>query len=400
MSENDQLPLQGIRILDFTRVLAGPLCTMLLGDLGADVIKVENPSNGDETRTWGPPWVGNQSAYFICLNRNKRSLTLDLKSEQGRQIAQTLARESHIIIENFKPGQMTRFGLGYETLRKQNAALVYCSITGFGQTGPYHDRPGYDFVIQAMSGLMSITGTVDGEAYKVGVAVSDVFTALYACNAIQAALRHAEHTGIGQHIDMALFDSQLAALVNIASNYLVGGTTPARYGNAHANIVPYQTFEASDGAFAVAVGNDGQFRRLCTLLERPALSDDPRFATNPARVANRDTLIEILQAIFTTAPVDVWVERLLAAGIPAGPINTIAQALEDPHTVERGMVEEMQIDDATAVKMLKSPLNLSETPPVNRLPPPRHGEHTREILRDVVGLPEGTIRQMQADGIV
>lgn len=400
MSENNQLPLRGVRILDFTRVLAGPLCTMLLGDLGADVIKVENPGNGDETRTWGPPWAGDQSAYFLCLNRNKRSLTLDLKSRRGRQIAQTLAGESHIVIENFKPGQMARFGLGYETLREQNATLVYCSITGFGQTGPYHNRPGYDFVIQAMSGLMSITGPVDGEAYKVGVAVSDVFTALYACNAIQAALRHAEYTGIGQHIDMALFDSQLAALVNIASNYLVGGATPARYGNAHANIVPYQTFEASDGAFAVAVGNDGQFRRLCTLLEYPALSDDPRFATNPARVANRDALIEILQAIFVTAPVDVWVERLLAAGIPAGPINTIAQALEDPHTLERGMVEDMQIDGTTTVKMLKSPLNLSETPPVSRLPPPRHGEHTEEILRDVVGLSEGTIRQMQADGIV
>lgn len=376
--------LSGIRVLDFSRVLAGPLCSMILGDLGADVIKVENPATGDETRAWGPPWAGDLSAYYLSVNRNKRSITLDLKSERDQKIAHALASTSHIVIENFKPGQMQSFNLGYETLHRINPALVICSITGFGHTGTYSNRPGYDFVIQAMSGLMSITGRAEDEPHKVGVAVSDVFTALYACNAILAALRHAERTGEGQHIDMALLDSQIAALVNVGSNFLISGDNPARYGNQHQNIVPYQVFHAADGAFVVAVGNDRQFEQLCRLIDRPDLCADPRYRTNPARVANREALINILSEIFQKRPVNAWVDALLALNIPAGPINTVEQALNDVYVNERGMVQPVTLSNGETVSLVNSPLHLSATPPTIRRPPPQLGEHTEEILRDLV----------------
>jgi crotonobetainyl-CoA:carnitine CoA-transferase CaiB-like acyl-CoA transferase len=396
--------LAGIRVLDFTRVLAGPVCTMILGDMGADVIKVEQHTRGDDTREWGPPYAGDavdrQSAYFLSVNRNKRSLTLNLKTQQGREIARQLASKSHIVIENFKLGQMAGFGLGYADLKLINPALVYCSITGFGQTGLYQERPGYDYVIQAMSGLMSITGAADGLPHKVGVAISDVIAGLFATNGILAALRHSERTGQGQYVDIALLDTQIAALVNIASNYLVGGQTPLRLGNLHPNIVPYQTFTASDGEFVLAVGNDGQFRQLCHLLQREELASDERFATNPARVANRNTLIPILQTIFLQRPREAWITALLDMGIPAGPINDVAQALNDPHVQARGLIQETMLSNNTLLNFVGSPLHLSETPPQVRYAPPALGQHTDEILREVLDFDSDTIGQLREQDVL
>ena len=397
-------PLAGVRVLDFSRVLAGPLCTMLLADLGADVIKVEDPTQGDETRAWGPPWAGSgddaTSAYFLSVNRNKRSLTLNLKSDAGRDVARRLAAQSQIVVENFRPGQMARFGLSYADLAALNPALVYCSISGFGQTGPYADRPGYDFVIQGMSGLMSITGPVDGEPYKVGVALADVIAGQYALSSILAALRHAEHTGQGQQLDVALLDTQLAALVNVASNTLVSGQTPARYGNAHANIVPYQAFRAADGEFTVAVGNDRQFAALCGALGQPGWATDPRFATNPQRSQNRQTLIPLLQAVFLTQPVAVWVETLLALGVPSGPINTVDVALADPHVHARGLVREVTLSNGTDARLVGPAVPFSATPAEVRLPPPALGQHTDAILREALGIDAATIAAYHAAGVV
>jgi crotonobetainyl-CoA:carnitine CoA-transferase CaiB-like acyl-CoA transferase len=377
---------------------------MLLADLGADVIKVEDPAHGDDTRQWGPPWAGERdnaaSAYFLSVNRNKRSLTLNLKSDEGQEIARRLAARSQIVVENFKPGQMTRFGLDYAALSSLNPALVYCSITGFGQTGPYASRPGYDFVIQGMSGLMSVTGPVEGPPSKVGVALADVIAGQYALSSILAALRHAEQSGQGQQIDVALFDTQLAALVNVASNYLVSGQTPARYGNEHANIVPYQSFSAADGEFTVAVGNDRQFAALCRLLERPEWATDPRFATNPQRVQNRQTLIPLLQAAFLTQPVETWVEALLALGIPCGPINTVAAALEDPHVQARGLVQNVTLPDGTQTRLVGPAIPFSATPAEVRLPPPSLGQHTDAILRGELGMNAITISTYRSAGII
>jgi crotonobetainyl-CoA:carnitine CoA-transferase CaiB-like acyl-CoA transferase len=397
-----QKALAGIRVLDFSRVLAGPFCTMLLGDLGAEVIKVENPSGGDDTRHWGPPWAGDSglSAYFASVNRNKRSLTLNLKSQTGRDLARQLATKSHILIENFKAGQMAEFGLGYEDLKQINPALVYCSITGFGQTGPYRDRPGYDYVIQAMSGLMSITGPADGEPHKVGVAVSDVFTGLFAVTSILAALRHAEQTGEGQHIDIALLDSQIAALVNIASNYLVSGQTPERLGNEHPNIVPYQVFQASDRDFVVAVGNDRQFMALCKLIGQPELATDPLYADNPNRLKNRANLIDILQAVFKTQPASEWVDGLLAAGIPAGPINDVATSLNDPQVQARGLIHEIPLDGDDMLRMVGPAMKLSNTPAEVYLPPPLLGEHTDAILHDLLQIDETKLKQLHNSGTI
>jgi crotonobetainyl-CoA:carnitine CoA-transferase CaiB-like acyl-CoA transferase len=396
--------LDGVRVLDFSRVLAGPFCTMMLGDLGADVIKVEHPARGDDTREWGPPWFDTgeeaQSAYFVSVNRNKHSLTLNLKMDAGQALARQLAARSQVVIENFKRGQMAEFGLGYEHLRPANPGLVYCSITGFGQSGPYRDRPGYDFVIQAMSGLMSITGPVEGPPYKIGVAISDVIAGLCACSAILAALRHSERTGQGQFIDVALLDTQIAALVNVASNYLVSGQTPRRYGNQHPNIVPYQTFRAADGEFVVAVGNDGQFARLCELIGRPDLSGDPRFATNPARVENRAVLIPLLQEVFAPRPAAEWVEALLVAGIPAGPINDIPAILNDPHVQARGLVNEVSTPAGDSLSLIGPSVRLSESPGEVRLPPPKLGEHTADILHEVLGLDDDTLAAYRAQGVI
>jgi crotonobetainyl-CoA:carnitine CoA-transferase CaiB-like acyl-CoA transferase len=395
--------LAGVRVLDFTRVLAGPLCTMMLADLGADVIKIES-FIGDETRQWGPPWAGDgddrQSAYYLSVNRNKRSLALNLKHPAGQQIARDLASQSHIVVENFKPGQMAAFGLSYEDLKALKPALVYGSLTGYGQTGPYAERPGYDYVIQAMSGLMSITGEPEGEPMKVGVAISDVIAGLNMSTALLAALRHAERTGQGQHVDIALYDTQLAALVNIASNYLVSGQNPPRYGSQHANIVPYQTFQAQDGAFVVAVGNDRQFQQLCHLLGQLDLAQDERFATNPARVAHRTELIPLLQGYFAQQPVHVWVDGLLALGIPAGPIQSIAQALDDPHTHARDMIQTVTLPNGASVDLVASPLKLSATPPHIHMPPPQIGQHSASILCEVLGKSEDEIQTLLDMGVI
>jgi crotonobetainyl-CoA:carnitine CoA-transferase CaiB-like acyl-CoA transferase len=387
--------LTDVRVLDFTRVLAGPFCTMILADLGADVIKVES-LDGDETRQWGPPFdAQGRSAYYLSVNRNKRSLTLNLKSEAGRQIARQLAANSQIVVENFKPGGMAAFGLGYDDLRGINPALVYASISGFGQTGPYHERPGYDFVIQAMSGLMSITGEVGGEPSKVGVAIADVVAGLFASSSILAALRHAERSGEGQRLDIALLDTQIAALVNVASSALVSGQTPARYGNAHASIVPYQTFRAADGEFALAVGNDRQFAQLCQLIERAEWASDPRFSTNPARVQNRDVLIALLGSVFSTRPAAEWVAGALALNIPAGTLNTVSQILEDEHIQARGLIHVID-----AVRMVGNPVGFSATPPTVRSVPPDLGEHTDAILRERLGLRDDEIARYRADGVI
>lgn len=396
--------LQGIRVLDFTRVLAGPFCTMLLADFGADVIKVERPIYGDDTHQWGPPYAGDgedkQSAYYLSVNRNKRSLTLNLKSQEGQQIARQLALQSHILIENFKVGQMAEYKLDFESLHAEHPSLVYCSVTGYGQTGPYAQRPGYDYAIQGQSGLMSITGAEDGMPYKVGVAISDVLTGMMAANAIQAALFHAQSTGEGQYIDIALLDSQIAALVNVASNYLISGNPPTRYGNAHANIVPYQTFEAADGYFILNVGNDSQFKQCCKVINQPELAEDERFATNPARVTNRNTLIEILIPIFRQKMVSEWVEKLLANGVPASPINHIPTALSDDHAKARGLVEKVTLANGIEVDLLAPVTKFSHTPATIRRPPPLLGQHTNEILQDMLKLTPSHIQKYREQSIV
>lgn len=394
--------LSGIRVLDFTRVLAGPFCTMMLADMGADVIKVES-LQGDDTRQWGPPWFGSgderESAYYLSVNRSKRSLTLNLKTDAGRQIARGLAAQSQIVVENFKPGTMAGFGLAYDDLSADNLALVYGSITGYGQAGPYRERPGYDFVIQGQSGLMSITGAVDGQPHKVGVAISDVIAGLFAVSSLLAALRHAERTGQGQQVDIALLDTSLAALVNIASSTLITGQPPARYGNAHPNIVPYQPFRAADGQFTLAVGNDRQFAALCQLIERPDLAADSRFSTNPARVENRDVLTPILSTIFLTRSAAEWVEALLARNVPAGLVNDVLTALNDPQIESRGLAQAMPyLDDV--LKLVGPPVGFSTTPAMARTPPPALGQHTDEILRDLLGCDETAITQYRAAGVI
>jgi formyl-CoA transferase len=398
------LPLSGIRVLDFSRVLAGPYCTMLLGDMGADVIKIEEPTRGDETREWGPPWAGDpadrMSAYYLCANRNKRSLTLNLKSDEGRAIARELARKSDVVVENFKPGNLAQYGLGYADLAALNPALVYCSITGFGQAGPYSEQPGYDFVIQAMSGLMSITGEAEGAPYKVGVAISDVIAGLFACMSILAALRHAEATGQGQHLDIALLDTAIASLVNVGSNALIGGAPPGRYGNAHPNIVPYQTFRASDGEFAVAVGNDRQFAQMCRVIGLPELSSDPRYAANPARVQNRAALIAELSAAFAQRTSGEWVAALLKAGVPCGAVNSIPKVLQDEHVQARGLVESIRLENGAQASIIGMPVAFSATPAETRLPPPQHGADTDAILHTLLDKTDGEIEILRRTGIV
>lgn len=375
-------PLQGIRVLDLSRVLAGPYCTMVLGDLGADVIKVE-PPEGDETRGWGPPFAGGESAYYLCVNRNKRDIVIDLKMGEGKKILRDLALQSDIFVENFRPGTLEKFDLDYETLHELNPQLIYCSITGFGQTGSMKDKPGYDFMIQALGGLMSITGEPEGEPMKTGVAVVDLFAGQNAIIAILAALQARTLTGKGQHLDISLFDSQLGWLANVASNYLISGQLPKRHGNAHPNIVPYQSFEASDGWFAIAVGNDRQFVRLCELLGRPELGLDEKFSTNAGRVQNREELIPILVSIFKTASVSEWLKKLDKAELPCGPINNFEQVFSMPTVQEREMVVKMNHPTIGELPLVSSPLKMSETPVEYRLSPPLMGEHTKEILKEL-----------------
>ena len=374
--------LNGIRVLDLSRVLAGPYCTMVLGDLGADVIKVE-PPEGDETRGWGPPFAAGESAYYLCVNRNKRGIVINLKTDEGKKILRELAIRSDVLVENFRPGTLKKFGLDFETLHGLNPKLVYCSISGFGQTGSMKDKPGYDFMIQALGGLMSITGEPAGEPMKTGVAVVDLFAGQNAIIAILAALQARTATGRGQHLDIALFDSQLGWLANVASNYLISGNLPKRFGNAHANIVPYQSFQAADGWFAIAVGNDRQFARLCEMIGRPQLALDQKFAENSARVQNREELVPMLKAIFITRTVNEWLAELEKAEIPCGAINDFEQVFSMPNVKEREMLVTMQHPTIGDLPLVGSPLKMSDTPVEYRLPPPLMGEHTEQVLREL-----------------
>ncbi len=399
--------LAHIRVLDLSRVLAGPWSGQILADLGAEVIKVEQPGKGDDTRHWGPPYLQDaqgrdtsEAAYFLSANRGKKSVAIDLASPQGQDLIRRLAAQSDIVLENFKVGGLSKYGLDYASLREHNPGLIYCSITGFGQDGPYKDRPGYDFMIQAMGGLMSITGEPDGQPQKVGVALADVLTGMYATVAVLAALAHRDQTGIGQHIDLALLDVQVASLANQAMNYLVSGAAPRRLGNAHPNIVPYQTFATADGYLIVAVGNDRQFERCCQVLGLPALTTDPRYARNADRVAHRDALIPLLQEALARRPRDHWLAELERVGVPCGPINALDQVFDDPQVRYRGLKVELPHPLAGSVPLVASPLRFSETPVDYQRPPPTLGQHTTEVLGDVLGLDPDTLASLRAGGVI
>ena len=402
MIANESNPLlEGVRVLDLSRVLAGPYCTMMLGDLGADIIKIEAPGLGDDTRHWGPPFAqGGESAYFLCVNRNKRSITLNLKSEQGLQILKELIRQSDILVENFRVDTLVKWGLGYEALQSLRPGLIYCTITGYGYTGPYRHMPGYDFIIQAQGGLMSITGPEEDEPYKVGVAIADITAGLFACNAILAALFEHQRSGRGQRIDISLLDSQIAWLANVGSNYLISGEKPIRYGNAHPNIVPYQTFRASDGYFALGIGNDNQWRQFCEKAGKKEWAEDVRFRTNANRVKNRGDLIPLLDELFSQWEISHWLAIMETIGVPSGPINSIDQTLEDPQVRAREMVIAMSHPNAGTVRMVASPLKIPTAPPVFRLPPPMLGEHTEQILNEILGYDNKTVQILRTTQVI
>jgi formyl-CoA transferase len=388
--------LTGVRVLDLSRVLAGPYCTMLLGDLGADVIKVEMPVLGDDTRHWGPPFApGGESAYFLCVNRNKRSLTLNLKSDEGQHILKALIQHCDILIENFKVDTLEKWGLSYADLQDLHPGLIYCTITGYGYTGPYRHLPGYDFIIQAQGGVMSITGPQDGEPYKVGVAIADITAGLFACNAILAALYEHQRSGRGQRIDISLLDSQVAWLANVGSNYLISGKKPKRFGNAHPNIVPYQTFKARDGYFALGIGNDSQWRQFCEQVGKKEWGQDPRFKTNADRVENRAILVSLLEELFFQFDITHWLSILKAIGVPCGKINNIDQLMDDPQVRSREMVVDVPHPTAGTVRMVASPLKIPTSPLVVRLPPPLLGEHTEQILAEILGYDEAVIQDLR-----
>lgn len=393
-------PLRGIRVLDMSRVLAGPWAGQLLADLGADVIKLERPGVGDDTRQWAPPASEDgTAAYFLAANRGKRSLTVDITRPAGQAIVRQLAAEADVLLENYKVGGLAKYGLDYASLAPLNPRLVYCSITGFGQDGPYADAPGYDYIVQGMSGLMSITGPADGEPHKVGVAVTDLFTGLYAANAVQAALYARTQSGRGQYIDTALFDCALATLANVGMNYLVGGAVPPRLGNAHPNIVPYQVFACADGHFILACGNDRQFAGVCRVIGQPALATDPRFASNAARVAHRETLVPLLATAFAIQPRDAWLDALDGAGVPCGPINTVAEAFADPQARHRRMAHEMRSPAGACIPQIGSPLRLGGEPAIASRPPPGLGEHSDAILA-TLGYDAAAIAALRRDGVV
>ncbi len=397
-------PLDGLKVIDLSRVLAGPWVTQTLADLGADVIKIERPDGGDDTRSWGPPWFETESgdklsAYFMSANRGKRSLAINIASKEGIALVEHLVKNADILVENFKVGDLEKRGLDYASLAELNPRLIYCSITGFGQTGPYKDRPGYDFMIQAMSGLMSITGEADEKSddgpQKVGVALVDILTGLYSTNAILAAVNERHTSGLGQHIDMSLLDVMAASLANQASNYLVSGDAPARLGNAHPNIVPYQTFAASDGHFIVAVGNDAQFKRLCKVIGREDMALDQKFADNSVRVVNRDILVQALQEAFRGKTTVEWLQALESAAVPCGPINTIDEMFDDPQIKSRGMQIDLQ-----GMPLVANPIRYSRSTIDYRNPPPRLGASTDQVLSTVLGLSEEEISTLRHKGIV
>ena len=417
--------LHGIRILDLSRVLAGPWCTQTLADLGADVIKIERPGTGDDTRTWGPPFLkdaqGNdtqEAAYYLGTNRNKRSVTCDIAKPEGQALIRELAAHCDVFVENFKVGDMARYGLDYESIKAINPRIVYCSVTGFGQTGPYAARAGYDYAIQGMGGLMSVTGErddLDGGPQKVGVAVADLMTGMYATVGILAALRHAEKTGIGQQVDMALLDTQVAMLANLGANYLVSGKVPGRMGNAHQNIVPYQVFEVaaasngtnSEGAagaardhIIIAVGNDAQFRKYCDVANLPELGVNPLFALNRDRVKNRAQLVPILDSVMRTRSKADWLAALEVAKVPCGAINNLAEVFADPHIDSRNMITHWQHPHQSDLRLVSSPIKLSATPVRTDMPPPMLGQHTDEVLRSVLNYPDTKLSELKSNKVI
>ena len=403
--------LSHLRVLDLSRVLAGPWSGQILADLGAEVIKVERPGNGDDTRAWGPPFLKDaygentsEAAYYLSANRNKQSVTIDFTRPEGQKLVRELAAKSDILIENFKVGGLAAYGLDYESLKAINPDLIYCSITGFGQTGPYAKRAGYDFMIQGLGGLMSLTGRPEGEEgagpVKVGVALTDILTGLYSTVAILAALAHRDHDGGGQHIDMALLDVQVACLANQAMNYLTTGNAPKRLGNAHPNIVPYQDFPTADGDFILTVGNDGQFRKFAEVAGQPQWADDPRFATNKLRVANRALLIPLIRQATVFKTTAEWVALLEAAGVPCGPINDLAQVFADPQVQARGLRVDMANGMGSSTPQVASPLRLSATPVDYRLAPPLLGEHTDALLQRLLGLDAEQITSLRSAAVI
>lgn len=403
--------LSHIRVLDLTRVLAGPWCAQTLADLGADVIKIERPGAGDDTRHWGPPYLKTpdgadtrEAAYYLCANRNKRSMTVDIASVEGQCIVRRLAARSDVVLENYKVGQLKKYGLDYASLVAVKPDLIYCSVTGFGQTGPLAERAGYDFIVQGMGGFMSVTGERDGMPgggpQKAGVAIADLMTGMYASVAVLAALAHRERTGAGQYIDMALLDVQVAMLANMAGNYLASGKPPVRWGNAHQNIVPYQAFQTSDGWIIVAVGNDAQFRRFMQVGGRPELADDPRFATNPERVRHRDTLVPIVADMLRTRGKEDWIVSLEAAGVPCGPINDLAEVFANEQVQARGMRVDVPHPSGATAALVRNPIRMSKTPPEVRSAPPLLGEHTDDILRSLLGYDDAGIADLRERSIV
>jgi len=400
-------PLENIRVLDITRALAGPYCTMMLGDLGADVIKVEVPGSGDESRSWGPPFVGDpygpypgESAYFISTNRNKLGITVNLKSIEGQKIIRQLADISDVVVENFRTGVLEKMGLGYDDLHVLNPRLIYCSISGYGRNGPFMDRPGYDAILQAEGGLMSITGPVDGVPSRVGIPIVDITTGMFSTTAILAALRARDLTGEGQFVDMSLFDANVALLANVGSNYLVGGSAPRRYGNAHPNLTPYEAFQARDRWFVLGAANDRQWEILCQVIGHPEISNDPRYATNSDRLANRESLLNILNQILIARDAGEWLAELSQAGLPCASINSIPEVLENPQARARDLVLTVEHPTAGPLRLAGFPYKLSRTPAEVHLPPPLLGQHTEKVLVELLGYSPENVSMLREQGAI
>ena len=400
MSNGPRGALEGIRVLDLTRILAGPLCTMMLGDMGAEVIKVEPVGSGDDTRTWGPPFAGGESAYFLGINRNKRSITLNMAAPSGQDLLAKLIAKCDVLVENFKVGTLEKWGFGNDWLDANAPRVIRCSITGYGSSGPKAALPGYDFILQAESGLMSICGESDGAPMKYGVAIVDIVTGMLACNSILAAVHARHRTGRGQHVEVSLFDSSLAMLANVASNHLISGKEAGRFGNGHPNIVPYTAYPVKDGMIAVGVGNDPQFAKFAAVLGKAEWARDPRFAKNPDRVANREALDGMISEALKRDSAQAWLGKITAAGVPCGRINGVSQALSDPHTIAREMVRTVKHPTAGDLKMLGIPFRFSATPATIRRPPPTLGQHTEQVLRDELGLSAERIAELRAQKVV
>lgn len=401
--------LAGLRVLDLSRILAGPSCTQLLGDFGADIIKIERPGHGDDTRKWGPPFLQSkqgeplaESAYYLSVNRNKRSVTIDIAQLEGQALIRQLLKNTDVLIENYKVGGMQKFNLSYDCLKDEFPQLVYCSISGFGQDGPYARRAGYDFMVQAMGGIMSVTGPQDGAPYKVGVGIADLMCGMYACNAIQAALLYRQRSGKGQYLDCALFDTQLAWLANTGMNYITSGEPAKRYGNGHPNIVPYDVYRCEDQHIALAIGNDAQFARFCKYAGAPELASDPRFSANDQRVTHRDALTQYVRELIASKPLQAWLDGLSALGIPCGPVNTVEQALNDPQATNRGMRISMPHPDALnqEVELIGNPVKFSKTPVSYRRHPPALGEQGDSVLRNILGLDPTQIQKLKNKGVI